>query len=216
MYSMRKYLKYHLSQSAAGSSCYTKLPSSRIARVREGWLLFCAAALSASLCIHPLSANAENVSGDKLQNESQVETEKAGAFGKKLLQARQDTTEQDAVGQAVPDFNSAARSTTKSFMFVISVLLIGLAAFKKFSRKNAESNGQDAIELVAKRSLGSRSFLLVAKIEGRKFLLAQNGDDVSLLSELDPPPDFQEALRQLAVVDESNGERSVANSNVHG
>ncbi|MCB0324004.1 MAG: FliO/MopB family protein [Bdellovibrionales bacterium] len=74
----------------------------------------------------------------------------------------------------------------KNAIYFFAALLAGLSLLKRFKGKSVEQQGEELIELCGRRPLGPRSGLLVVAVEGRRLLLAQNGDEVRLVADLTP------------------------------
>lgn len=92
---------------------------------------------------------------------------------------------QAAVGSAVPRFSEMAKKTARGSLYVFGGLLAMLALVRRFKGAENTKTAQ-AITLLARRSMGNRSSLLLVQVEGRKLLLAQSADSISLLTPLEP------------------------------
>lgn len=79
---------------------------------------------------------------------------------------------------------SAVSSVSKKSIYFIALLMIGFSLFKKFSLKQTQQEEKEHIDVISRKALSSRSSLMIVQVENQKLLLAQNGDDVSFLTEL--------------------------------
>lgn len=87
--------------------------------------------------------------------------------------------------QEMPDITPTVSRMGKGLLYTLAVLLVVLAVVKKlYGNKFSEVAG-DAVKIISKRQIGVRSCLFIVKAEDQKFLLAQCGDEITLLSELD-------------------------------
>ena len=117
--------------------------------------------------------------------------------------------EKPKVGQAVAEFNTAASSSAKNGLYFMAVLLLVFGAWKKFGEKKVGGQ-QKLISIVSRTTVGPRAGLLVAEVEGERFLLSHTPDCISLISKLNPDFNaarFDQVLDQ--VLDEELSNESV-------
>lgn len=82
------------------------------------------------------------------------------------------------------DFKSLTSKTTKGFVYTAIFFLLALSLYRKYGTRSDAGLKQGAIQVLARKQIGSRTALLMIQAEERKFLLAQNGDQLALLSDL--------------------------------
>jgi len=98
------------------------------------------------------------------------------------------------VGQSVMNFGETAGSTAKNGIYFFAVLLLGFGLWKKYDqRKNPQNTSK--IKVTSRTAVGARAALLIAEVEGRRYLLAQTPDNLNLVSEL-KGDNFQEILSE--------------------
>jgi len=93
------------------------------------------------------------------------------------------TVDKPKVGQAVADFNNSASNSAKTGLYFMAGLLLAFGVWKKFYENKAGVN-QKLISIVSRTTVGPRAGLLVAEIEGERFLLSHTPDCISLISKL--------------------------------
>jgi len=98
-----------------------------------------------------------------------------------------DTTvtpsEKPKIGQGVADFNATASSTAKTGMYFMAGLLLAFGVWKKFY-ENKTTSPKKLISIVSRTVVGPRAGLLVAEVEGERFLLSHTPDCISLIAKL--------------------------------
>lgn len=109
----------------------------------------------------------------------------------------------DSLGKDRVQVQTLGSELFKGFLYCTAVFLIAASFYKRFvvGRKDPIAAG---IEIISRRSLGSRSALLVVRTEGRRFFLSQAGDEVHLLSALDEPLSFESELQNFSVSEEAS------------
>lgn len=91
--------------------------------------------------------------------------------------------EKPKIGQAVEEFNSTASSSAKTGMYFMAALLLAFGIWKKFGESKV--NGQQKlISIISRTTVGPRAGLLVAEVEGERFLLSHTPDCIALISKL--------------------------------
>ena len=85
-------------------------------------------------------------------------------------------------------FQELATKTARSTLFFIGGLLVVVGVIKKVKRK--QDGAIDLISIQSRKAIGPRSALLIAEVEGKRYLLAQSADTVNFLTEIEPelPP----------------------------
>ncbi len=105
-------------------------------------------------------------------------------------------TERTIVGQDVARFSDSANSSARNAMYFFAVLLAGFGLWKHFQQKKGVP--ASTMKIIGRTSVGPRAALVLAEVEGRRFLLSQTPDRLSLISELDSragsSANFQELL----------------------
>lgn len=97
-----------------------------------------------------------------------------------------------AVGQESVNFGEAASSTTKTGLYFFAAILAGFGLWKHLDQKRSSSK-RAPIRIIGKTATSPRTALVLAEVEGRKFLLAQGVENLSLISELEnSTKDFHE------------------------
>ena len=115
------------------------------------------------------------------------------------------------LGSELPDFSQAAGKTSKVTFYLVAVILSLLYGYKQIKLRNQPLSDQSLIEILARKSVSSKTALIIVKAEERKFLLSQNGDDLSLLADLGPSANFAEGLSQLSFFEENPSPAQAAN-----
>jgi flagellar biogenesis protein FliO len=88
------------------------------------------------------------------------------------------------VGQDVVSFGKSANSVAQTGLYFFAILLLGLGVWRHFESKR-QGGVKSQVAITSRTSLGPRAALIVAEVEGQRFLLAQTVDRVSLISKLD-------------------------------
>src|SRR5262249_37558244 len=107
------------------------------------------------------------------------------------------------VGQDLSSLGETAGSTAKSAMYFFAILLCGLGLWKHFLQKKGGT--ESSMRVISRTSVGPRAALVLAEVEGRRFLLSQSPDRLSLISELSlAAAPFHEVLsEELEAVNET-------------
>lgn len=98
------------------------------------------------------------------------------------------------VGAGVEETNRASAGIAKSTWLLAGGLLLLFGIYKKTSLSNKLQIPSDSIEIAARKAIGPKTALLVVSAEGKRFLLSQEGDSVSLLANLDTPRNFADEM----------------------
>jgi flagellar biogenesis protein FliO len=100
------------------------------------------------------------------------------------------------VGQDVANFGEAANSAAKSAMYFFAVLLLGFSLWKRYDQKR-NPHKASLVKITSKTPVSSRAALLIAEVEGHRYLLSQTPDSLSFIAELRSQTDtFQEILSE--------------------
>jgi flagellar biogenesis protein FliO len=134
--------------------------------------------------------------------EEQADSGAKAAFHSSFAKGGNKFSKASSLGKDIPDFGESASKASKGLIYCLAAALVLLYVYKQVRSRANGQNDQQVIEVIARRGLSSRTALLVVRAEERKFLLTQKGDDVTLLSELDPVSNFTDAFSQLALVEE--------------
>jgi len=102
--------------------------------------------------------------------------------------------EKPKVGQAVADFNNAASSSAKNGLYFLAALLLAFGVWKKYGEKKIH-NQKKLISIISRTTVGPRAGLLVAEVEGERFLLSHTPDCISLISKLNSA-EFDQVLHE--------------------
>lgn len=77
---------------------------------------------------------------------------------------------------------------TLSGMTICGLTLLALAGgWKKYAEKQGLTNTNNQIEVLARRGLSQKTGLVIVRVDGRRYFLAQGAESVTLISELDDP-----------------------------
>jgi flagellar biogenesis protein FliO len=110
------------------------------------------------------------------------------------------------IGSEVVNFQEAATNTAKTGIYFIAILLLGFGLWRKFQERKTGTQKQ-LISIVSKLPVGPRAGLMVAEVEGERFLLAQTPDHISLISKLNED-NFKSILTdEFNVADSEHAER---------
>lgn len=114
---------------------------------------------------------------------SAKETPATKAFLAKLAKSRAEVQAKNAQQAEPPATQGLGGSLKNGFYFLAALFVLG-SLYKRRNAKNAGDAGEQPIAIKARRGLGGKTSLLIVEAEGQRFLLAQSGDDVSLVSPL--------------------------------
>jgi flagellar biogenesis protein FliO len=109
------------------------------------------------------------------------------------------------IGAATEETARASSGLAKSTWLLAGGMLLLFGIYKKSSLSNKQQFPSDTIEIAARKAIGPKTALLVVAAEGKRFLLSQEGDSVSLLAHLDNPRNFADEmslLTEVEVIDE--------------
>jgi flagellar biogenesis protein FliO len=134
--------------------------------------------------------------------EEQVDSAEKTTLRSSLSKAGNKFSKTPSLGRDVPEFGASAGKASKGLIYCLAAVLVLLYVYKQVRSRTNGQVDQQVIEVIARRGLSSRTALLVIRADERKFLLTQNGDEVTLLSELDPVSGFTDTFSQLALVEE--------------
>jgi hypothetical protein len=101
------------------------------------------------------------------------------------------------IGSEVPSIRTAAERTAKGVIYAAALIILAASLIKRFRKTEGAAN---PFHLLGRRAFG-RSALLLVEVEGRKLVLSQSPEGLSLVSSLEPDfSDFDEALSRPALV----------------
>lgn len=104
------------------------------------------------------------------------------------------------LASSIPNFALLAGDLAKTLIFCAAGLLVILSAVKRFQAKR--ENIPSPIEIIARKTMGARSALLLVSVEGKRFLLAQSAESLKLLAKLDESLTFSDHLQGLIEVED--------------
>lgn len=101
-----------------------------------------------------------------------------------------------AVGKEVFNLSESANSVARSGLTFLAVLLFGFGVWRKIEqRRNPQKISP--IQVLSRTPVGPRAVLLIVEVEGKRLLLSQTPDQLSLVTELKGENgSFQELLRE--------------------
>ncbi|MCC6932437.1 MAG: FliO/MopB family protein [Deltaproteobacteria bacterium] len=88
-----------------------------------------------------------------------------------------------AIGSQTIKVADLAKKSSKGLIYCLAVFLIALAVKNKL-RQRPENNNNKSINILARKAITAKSSLLLVTVENQKLLLAQNGDSLALISEM--------------------------------
>lgn len=94
------------------------------------------------------------------------------------------------------DRNSESGRASKGFLYVLGILLLAFALYKKFSGKRGAHALVD-IEVLARKAVSPKHALLIVTVEGERLLLAQGTETLSFVTKLSTSSSFRSELAQF-------------------
>jgi flagellar biogenesis protein FliO len=92
-------------------------------------------------------------------------------------------TDKQKIGQGVTDFKESAGSAARTVCYFMAGLLLAFGVWKKINDK--KNSGQPKlISIVSRTQLSAKAGLLIAEVEGERFLLSQTPDQISFITKL--------------------------------
>lgn len=85
--------------------------------------------------------------------------------------------------------------TIAALLVVLAIILGGYALVRK-GIPFLPGQKEGAIKVVEWRSLGAKKSLCLVRVRGKEFLLGVGNEQISLLTQMDTPPSFENALDQ--------------------
>lgn len=114
---------------------------------------------------------------------------------KTVLQRGPRTSTADPVASTSPIREYSGR-VVKGLLYCIAGVVILCSAYKRFFPTSNKGAGSNSITVLARRELSSRSSLFIVEAEGRRFLLAQGADPVTVIASIDDELQFATALAE--------------------
>ncbi len=164
---------------------------------RHSKLIWTAALLFCLNSLPPIgisNACAQSAQSSAVQLEAPLEKSSETAVhapGYSRLRTKTAAKDSSIYGKQVPDFDAAGSKTAKWALYLTGLLLAVCYVYKHLKLRKSQGAQQSAIEIVARQGVSSRASLLVVRAEERKFLVSLNGDEISLVAELDPVSGFE-------------------------
>ena len=90
---------------------------------------------------------------------------------------------QGIVGKDVVPMGALGGQVASGFLWVLGVLFVGIAIAQRFRKKGKDQKAQ-VIHVESRLSVGPRTALLVAEVDGQRFLLGQTTEQLSFLTHL--------------------------------
>lgn len=151
-----------------------------------------------SLLILPLAA------GTAFADEQSAAAAAAGgandedaAFAEKLESARAARNIKRQQAKAESPLSTSAGNAVRKVCYFLGGLLLIAGIVKRLQKPTDAGSGPGMISVVARTGVTPRSALLVVTVDGERFLLAQNQDDLSLISPLQEAVPFGEIEARL-------------------
>lgn len=101
------------------------------------------------------------------------------------FQQRIRAEQEQLLAKDVPQVDSLAGQLANGLTFCAAVFFLGLALAKRFRKKQGD-NGSN-IQIISRQALSSKSALIVVEVEGKRLLLAESTEQLSLLGNMDEP-----------------------------
>ncbi len=102
------------------------------------------------------------------------------------------------VGSRVQPFSTGASNALRGLMYCGVALLFVLSVAKKLGAKK-QKDTLDGIQIICRRQVSPKTSLLIAEVDGRRFLLSSSPDNIGLLSELERVQSFGSSLSDAAL-----------------
>ncbi len=178
--------------------------------------------LAASLFLAAPPAHSESPAGDSVKAEESTSVAKAApAKISPLMQqiAKERSLSKQEKAVRPPAFQPFGTLTNKNTIYFLMLAFGGLFVAKKMQQQKGTDPLEAGIQVLSRKSLGSKTALLIVDAQGERFLLSQTGEDVQLLSPLElstyaalneATPITQEAAALQEVTRSNAGGKSVA------
>ena len=173
--------------------------------VRLGSLLF---GILVSVCMTSSPCTAESSTTPAAgQKNSPVVTEQAGP--ESPVDKRESAPNQTNTAATNPQStlrpptpliggSTLGQRTISGVTFGVLFLLLMFGGWKKLVDKQSKVATENKIEIISKRAVSQKTALLIAAVDGRRFLIAQGAEQLTLLSELDEPNQLYKNYLQQA------------------
>ena len=124
--------------------------------------------------IFVMAATAETVTAS---NPETITTEAEETDFQKRIREEQ----QQLLAKDVPQMDNMAEQVAKGLVFCLAIFFLGVSIMKRRNKSDAKSD----IQIVSRQALSSKSALIVVEIEGKRLLLAESTEQLSLLGNMD-------------------------------
>lgn len=120
---------------------------------------------------------------------------------RKSVEQSLNETRQSLIGGELPPLRAKAQEAFQILLYIGAAVLIAASLWKR-SLERKRNSAPGGIEILAQKNLGPRTTLLVVEAEGQRFLLARSTDDITLVSQIDPPQPFEASFsKSLGVIE---------------
>ena len=111
------------------------------------------------------------------------------------LKKSEKNAEKKSVGQLTMNLGETGSQVFKGFLYVVGGFLLIIGLLQRFQKRDQKAQ-EAAIEIEAKKAVTAKSALIIARVEGNRYLLSASPEGLSLIAPLETRDSFSQRLSE--------------------